>query len=75
MRKSPFLGYFLDSVNVAAVALMVAVLFVMSVDTLNNWRSIVIAVISLVITFGFKKMNSMWTVIGGSVLGYLLFLI
>ena len=75
MRKSRLLGYFLDSVNIAAVAVMVAVLFKMGADTLIGWRSILIAVVSLVITFGFKKINAMWTVIGGSLLGYLLYLI
>ncbi|ETN95188.1 chromate transport protein [Zhouia amylolytica AD3] len=75
MRKSRLLGYFLDSVNIAAVAVMVAVLFKMGADTLIGWRSILIAVVSLVITFGFKKINAMWTVIGGSLLGYLLNLI
>jgi len=72
MRKSKLLGYFLDSVNMAAVAVMIAVLFVMSKDTLNDWRGIVIAAISVGITFGIKKTNAMWTVIGGAVLGYLL---
>ena len=75
MRKSLFLKHFLNSVNVAAVAVMVAVLIVMSIDTLYDWRAIVIAVISFIVTFGFKKVNAMWTVIGGALLGYLLFLI
>ena len=72
MRKSKLLGYFLDSVNIAAVAVMIAVLFLMSKDTLTDWRGIVIAAISVGLTFGIKKINAMWTVIGGAVLGYLL---
>ncbi|NNF19702.1 MAG: chromate efflux transporter [Flavobacteriaceae bacterium] len=75
MRQSKLLGYFLDSVNIAAVAVMVAVLFVMGRDTLTDWRAIVIASVSLVLTFGLKKVNAMWTVIGGAVLGYLLYLL
>ncbi len=75
MRKSKPLGFFLDSVNVAAVAVMVAVLFEMSKDTLTDWRGIVIAVISVGLTFGLKKVNAMWTVLGGALLGYLLHLI
>ena len=75
MRKSKVLGYFLDSVNVAAVAVMLGVLFEMSrVVLMNDWRAIVIAVISIGITFGLKKSNAMWTVLGGSFLGYLLLL-
>lgn len=75
MRKSSFLSGFLDSVNIAAVAVMIAVLFEMSRDTLTDWRGIVIALVSMAITLGFKKVNAMWTVLGGAILGYLLFLI
>ncbi|MBN2635556.1 MAG: chromate efflux transporter [Prolixibacteraceae bacterium] len=72
MRKSKLLGFFLDSVNVAAVAVMTSVLFEMGLDTLTDWRAIVIATISVAITFGIKKVNAVWIVIGGAVLGYLL---
>jgi len=75
MRKSKVLGYFLDSVNVAAVAVMAGVLIEMSrVVLINDWRAIVIAVISIGVTFGLKKSNAMWTVLGGSIFGYLLLL-
>ena len=75
MRKSKVLGHFLNSVNVAAVAVMVGVLFEMSrVILINDWRAIIIAVISVGVTFGLKKSNAMWTVLGGSLLGYLLLL-
>lgn len=72
MRKSKFLRGFLDSVNVAAVAVMLGVLCIMSYETLVDWKAIVIAVISVVITFGFKKVSVMWTILGGAILGYLL---
>ncbi|MCX2678464.1 chromate efflux transporter [Galbibacter sp. EGI 63066] len=72
MRQSKLLGYFLDCVNIAAVAVMIAVLIEMSKDTLTDWKAIVIALISIGLLFGLKKVNSMWTVIGGALLGYLL---
>lgn len=72
MRKSKILSYFLDSVNIAAVAVMVAVLFDMGKDTLFDWRAIVIALLALFFTFGPKKLNSMWIVALGAVLGYFL---
>lgn len=75
MRKSKLLGYFLDSVNIAAVAVMLAVLFEMSKDTLTDWRWILIALISFAFTFGYSKSNVIWTVVGGAVFGYLLSLI
>ena len=72
MRKSKLLGFFLDSVNVAAVAVMTSVLFEMGKDTLTDWRAIVIAASSVAVTFGIKKVNAVWIVIGGALLGYLL---
>ncbi len=75
MRQSKLLSYFLDCVNIAAVAVMVAVLFEMGRDTLTDWRGIVIAAISLALTFGRWKINAMWTVLGGAVLGYALSLL
>lgn len=75
MRQSKFLSYFLDSVNIAAVAIMVGVLVEMGAQTLTEWQAIVITLISFIVTFGFKKINVMWTVIGSSVLGWLLLMI
>ena len=75
MRESKILGYFLDSVNIAAVAVMIAVLVEMSKVSLTDWRGILIAAVSIFLTFGPKKINSMWIVVGGAILGYLLSLI
>ncbi len=72
MRKSKVLSYFLDSVNIAAVAIMLSVLYVMSLDTLTDWKSVTIALLSVFVMFGLKKVNAMWIVLGGSILGYLL---
>jgi chromate transporter len=75
MRKSTLLGYFLDSVNVAAVAVMVAVLLIMSKETLLDWRAILIAIISALLVFGFKNISVIWVIIIGAFLGYALNLI
>lgn len=75
MRKSKLLSYFLDSVNVAAVAIMVAVLFQMGIDTLTDWRAFVIVGVALLMHFFVKKANAMWIVLMGSILGYLLHLV
>jgi len=72
MRKSVFLGYFLDSVNIAAVAVMLGVLVTMSLETLISWQAILIAVISVFFTFGPKKLNPMWIILMGASLGYVL---
>lgn len=74
MRKSKILSYFLDTVNIAAVAIMLSVSFVMSLDTLIDWKAILIALMSIII-IGFKKVNPIWIIAGGSLLGYVLSLI
>lgn len=72
MRKSMVLGYFLDSINVAAVAIMLAVLITMSQQTLVDWQTALIAVLSGVLIFKFKKVSVMWVLIMGAILGYLM---
>lgn len=75
MRKSRKLSEFLDAVNVASVAIIAYVCFEMGTESISNWRTIVIAVISLIVCFGYKKINSALVVLGGSLLGYALSLI
>ena len=72
MRNSKLFAAFLDSVNIASVAIIVAVCYAMGKDSISDWRTIVIALISITLTFGVKKINSAWIVLGGSLAGYLL---
>jgi chromate transporter len=75
MRKSKIIGAFLDAVNVAAVALIMAVCLEMGSDTLTDFRTTLIAVASLILVFIFKQLNSAWIVLGGALVGYLMTLI
>lgn len=75
IRNSKLFSAFLDAVNVASVAIIVAVCFEMSKDTITDWRTILISVLSITIAFGYKKLNSAFVVLGGSLIGYLLTLI
>jgi chromate transporter len=75
MRNSKLFSAFLDAVNVASVAIIIAICFEMGKDTITDWRTILIAVLSIAIAFVFKKLNSAFVVLGGSLLGYLLFFI
>ena len=72
MQKSRLLRYFLDAVNVAAVAVMLAVLVVMTKETLIDWQTIVIALLALLLVFK-TKVSTIWVIIIGAVLGYLLY--
>lgn len=72
MRKSVIMGHFLDCVNIAAVAVMASVLFHMGAVSITNWQAIVIAVAGFAVTFGLKKINPAFTIIGGAFAGYIL---
>ena len=73
MRKSSYMRAFLDVVNVAAVAVIIAVLYFMGKDTLVDWRTITIASIAVFVVIYLKKVNPLWIVLGGAGLGYLLY--
>jgi len=75
MRNSKLFSAFLDAVNVASVAIIAAVCFEMGRETITDWRTILISVLSITIAFGFRKLNSAFVVLGGSLAGYLLTLL
>ena len=72
LQGSKIFRYFLDAVNIAAVAVMLAVLITMGKESLINWQAVVIAFLSAFFVFSKWKLNVMWLILGGSILGYLL---
>ncbi|MDP2112710.1 MAG: chromate efflux transporter [Bacteroidota bacterium] len=72
MRNSILFSSFLDAVNVASVAIIVAICYEMGKESITDWRTILIGIVSIAFTFSFKKVNSALVVIGGATLGYLL---
>lgn len=75
MRSSITFASFLDAVNVASVAIIISVCYFMGKDSTTSWQTILIAVVSLIFTFGIRKINSAFVVLGGSLLGFLLTLV
>lgn len=75
LRDSKSFSTFLDAVNVASVAIIISICIQMGLDTITDWRTILIAVVGILITFKFKNINSAFIVIGGAFLGYLLALV
>lgn len=75
MRNSTLFSAFLDAVNVASIAIILSVCIAMGKETITDWRTIVIAILSIALLFKYKKINSAFVVIGGSLLGYLLHLL
>lgn len=73
LRNSPFFASFLDAVNIASLALIAAICFEMGKETFTDWRTILIALLSLVLLIQNKKINNALVVLGGSLLGYVLY--
>jgi chromate transporter len=74
LRKSKPMSAFLDTVNMASVAIILSVIIEIGRSTLSDWRTIAIAILSFAITFFFKKLNTAFVIAGGALLGYILFL-
>lgn len=72
MRKSRLFSAFLDGVNIASVAIILTVCISFGRETILDWRTILIAMLSLVVIFGFRKINTVFLVIGSAALGYML---
>ncbi|HYC87031.1 MAG TPA: chromate efflux transporter [Chryseosolibacter sp.] len=75
MRSSEHFKAFLDAVNVASVAIIASVCYTMAVHSIVDWRTVTIAMASLVLSFGFRHINSAWIVIASALAGYLLSLV
>lgn len=75
VRNSKIFAAFLDAVNVASVAVIAVICIEMGLATITDWRTIAITVLSFVVVFGFRKLNSAFIVLGGSLAGYLLTLV
>jgi len=73
LRKSKVMAMFLDTVNAASVAIIIAVCTEMAKDSIQDWRTAIIAAISLLVTLLIKDLNTVFVVLGGAVLGYLLY--
>jgi chromate transporter len=75
LRRSVLMAAFLDTVNIASIAIILSVVIEMGRETLLDWRTVLIAVTSFVVTFSFKKLNTAFIIVGGALFGYLLTLL
>lgn len=74
LRKSPYTAAFLDSVNMAAVAVMLSVTIMMTTEVADDWRAGAILAAALAAVIGLKKISAVWIILGGAIAGYLLLL-
>jgi chromate transporter len=70
LRRSPLAGAFLDGVNVAALALMLAVTWQLARAALVDAVTVALAVVSAVLLVRYR-VNSVWLIVGAAVLGIL----
>ncbi|MFL5801625.1 MAG: chromate efflux transporter [Roseiflexaceae bacterium] len=70
LRRSAWMGAFLDGVNVAAVGLMVAVTWELGRAAIVDWLTLALALIAAVLLLRFK-VNSTWLIAGGGAAGLL----
>jgi chromate transporter len=71
LRSWPWTAAFLDSINVSALALMVAVTLQLGTVVLTAWPAWVIAALAAVLTLRFR-VNAAWVVVGAAAAGWVL---
>jgi chromate transporter len=74
IRRSALASAFLDGVNVAAIALIAAVLLQLARAALVDWVTVAIAAVALLILLRFR-INSAWLVLGGAAVGTAIYLL
>ncbi|MEZ0259178.1 MAG: chromate transporter, partial [Chthoniobacter sp.] len=71
LRASPVAGAFLDGLNVASLALMAVVTWHLGRSALIDLPTIITVLVATVLLLRFR-LNSMWLVLGGAVMGLMM---
>ena len=71
LRQSRWSAAFLDSINVAAMALMAAVTIELGAQVLTSWAAWTIMIAAAVLALAWK-VNAAWLVLGGAAAGWVL---
>lgn len=72
VRRSPIAGAFLDGLNVASLALMAVVTWRLGTAALVDWITVALVIVSAVMLIRFR-LNSVWLVLAGAIIGLLVF--
>jgi chromate transporter, chromate ion transporter (CHR) family len=72
LRHSRIMSAFLDAVNMASVAIILAVCVDIGKAAILDWKTTLIAIAGFVVCIVFKKINTAFIILGGAVAGYLL---
>jgi len=73
LRQSPAAGAFLDGINVASLALMGVVTWQLGSAALVDWPTVILALAAAIILLRYP-LNSAWLVLGGAVVGLVIFM-
>lgn len=69
LRKSLIAGAFLDGVNVASLALMAVVTWYLGRAAILDFSTALLAVVSAILLIRFR-VNSLWLILGGALIGF-----
>jgi chromate transporter len=72
LRNSKIMSAFLDAVNIASIAIILAVCVDMGKATIADWKTIIIAIAGFLVSILFRKLNTAFIILGGAIAGYLL---
>jgi chromate transporter len=75
LRSSKVMSSFLDAVNIASIAIILAVVIDLGRETMMDWRSQLVALAGFLMAYFFKNINTAFIILAGAMLGYLLTLI
>src|SRR5579883_2390163 len=70
LRSSLWMSGFLDGVNAASLGLMAVVTYTLARETLVDWLTVLVALVSAIVVFRFK-VNSAWLILAGAIVGVL----
>jgi chromate transporter len=72
VRRSPIAAAFLDGLNVASLALMAVVTLQLAQAALVDWITVALVIVSAILLIRFR-LNSVWLVLGGAIVGLVAF--
>ena len=75
IKKSKVLSFILSYINSGAVGIMIAVTLKLSYTFLFDWKYSTIMILSILVSYFYNKISSIWIVFGGSIIGYILSLV
>lgn len=70
LRKSPLTASLLDGVNVASLGLMAGVSYILATEAIVDGITVTMAVVAIFLVFRYK-INSLWLILGGALIGFL----